>query len=44
MDPVAAKTVVNTLLRWQVIKLKTRGDIGMDPVLVSAVRELEDEE
>jgi 5S rRNA maturation endonuclease (ribonuclease M5) len=44
MDPQEAKNVVHTLLKMQVVKLKTRGDIGMEPVLVSAIREVEEDE
>jgi len=44
MEEAAAKTVVQQLLKWQVIKLKSRGDIGMDPMLIKAIRELEEEE
>lgn len=44
MDENQAKTVVQQLLKWQVIRLKSRGDIGMDPVLIKAIRELEEEE
>jgi len=44
MDPVAAKAATTTLLKWNVIKLKTRGDIGMGEVLLSAIRQIEDED
>jgi len=44
MDKAEAKAIVHTLLKWQVIKLKSRGDIAMDPVLISVLRELEDED
>lgn len=44
MEEAQAKVVVQQLLKWQVIKLKSRGDIGMDPMLIKAIRELEEEE
>jgi 5S rRNA maturation endonuclease (ribonuclease M5) len=44
MDRTAAKTVVHSLLKMQVIKLKTRGDISMEPVLISVIRGLEEED
>ena len=44
MEESQSKQVVQTLLKWQVIKLKSRGDIGMDPVLIKAIRELEEED
>lgn len=43
MDKAEAKTVVQTLLKWNVIKLKSRGDIGMDPMLQKAIREAEED-
>jgi 5S rRNA maturation endonuclease (ribonuclease M5) len=42
MDIAQAKAVVSTLLKWNVIKLKTRGDIGMGEVLINAIREIEE--
>jgi hypothetical protein len=44
MEPGDAKEVVNNLLKWQLITLKTRGDIGMSSHLVAVIRELEEEE
>lgn len=44
MEEGEAKQAVQTLLKWNVIKLKSRGDIQMDPVLISAVREVEEED
>lgn len=43
METAAAKQVVQTLLKWNVIRLKTRGDIHMDPILQSAIREVEED-
>lgn len=43
MEVTQAKQVVQTLLKWNVIKLKSRGDIQMDPVLLSAIRQVEEE-
>jgi 5S rRNA maturation endonuclease (ribonuclease M5) len=43
MDPAEAKGIVKTLLNWNVIKLKSRGDITMDAVLIRAIREADDE-
>lgn len=43
MDAGPAKTVVQTLLKWNVVRLKSRGDIHMDPVLQQAIREVEEE-
>lgn len=42
MEQAQAKQVVQTLLKWNVIKLKSRGDIQMDPVLLAAIREVEE--
>jgi hypothetical protein len=44
MEPANAKQAVQTLLKWNVIKLKSRGDIQMDPVLIKAIREVEEED
>lgn len=44
MDTDGAKQVVNQLLKWRLVHTKTRGDIGMSPVLLSVIRELDDEE
>jgi hypothetical protein len=43
MEPGEAKLVVQQLLKWQVVRLKSRGDIGIDPVLINAIREVEEE-
>ncbi|UVF61380.1 DNA primase [Microbacterium phage RikSengupta] len=43
METTQAKQVVQTLLKWNVIKLKSRGDIQMDPVLLASIREVEEE-
>ena len=43
MDVAEAKVTVQTLLKWNVIRLKTRGDIHMDPVLQQAIREVEED-
>ena len=43
MDPVEAKGIVQTLLKWNVISLKSRGDIRMDQVLQKAIREADEE-
>lgn len=39
-----AKEAVNQLLKWNAVQLKSRGDIGMTPILISVIRELEDDE
>jgi hypothetical protein len=44
MDVGPAKQVVQTLLKWNVIRLKSRGDIHMDPVLQQAIREVEEDD
>lgn len=44
MDLTQARAVVQTLLKWNLIKLLSRGDIRMEQVLVEAIRELEDDE
>jgi hypothetical protein len=44
LDRNTAKEVVNTLLRWQVVRLKSRGEIQMTPVLMDVVREMESEQ
>lgn len=44
MDLTTARSVVQTLLKWNLIKLMSRGDIRMEVVLTEAIRELEDEE
>lgn len=44
MSPEEAKAVVNKLLQWKLVGLKTRGDIGMSPTLIQVIREIEDEE
>lgn len=44
MTKEEAKVAVNTLLRWQLIYTKTRGDIGISPVLMAVLREMEDED
>lgn len=38
-----AKDAVNQLLKWNAVQLKSRGDIGMAPILIQVIRELEDE-
>ena len=42
MENSAAKVAVQTLLQWNLVRLKSRGDIQMEPLLLKAVRELED--
>lgn len=44
MDIADAKQVVHTLLKWQLVYTKTRGDIGMSPILQDVIRELEMDE
>lgn len=44
MDAGPAKSVVQQLLKWQVVRLKSRGDIQMDPQLIRAIREVEEED
>lgn len=44
MDRSSAKEVVNTLLRWQVVRLRPRGEIQMTQVLIEVVREMDEEE
>ena len=44
MEASEAKLVVKQLLKWNVIRLKTRGDIGMAPELIRAIREIEEED
>lgn len=44
MEANEAKLVVQQLLKWQVIRLKSRGDIGMDPMLINAIRQVEEED
>lgn len=44
MDASEAKAVTNTLLKWQLVYTKTRGDIGMSDILLSVIRELDDED
>jgi len=44
MDSGPAKLVVQQLLKWNVVRLKSRGDIQMDPQLIKAIREIEDED
>lgn len=43
MDRNSAKEVVNILLRWQVVRLKSRGDVQMTQVLIEVVRAMEEE-
>ena len=43
MDTDGAKQVVNQLLKWRLVYTKTRGDIGMSPILLGVIRELDDE-
>jgi hypothetical protein len=44
MEKTEAKEVVNTFLKWGVAHRKTRGDVGMDAVLIDVIRELDDEQ
>jgi hypothetical protein len=44
MDRTTAKTAVNQLVKWGLVKMKSRGDMVMDRVLLNIIRELEDEE
>lgn len=44
LEPPAAKAVVNQLLKWQLIFTKSRGDLGMSPVLLEVIRELDDDD
>lgn len=44
MEKSAAKEVVNTFLKWGVAHRKSRGDVGMDSVLIEVIRELDDAE
>lgn len=44
MDPGPAKSVVQQLLKWSVVRLKSRGDIQMDPQLIRAIRMVEEED
>lgn len=43
METSQAKLVVQQLLKWNVVRLKTRGDVQMDPVLIRAIREIEED-
>jgi len=43
MDKGAAQVAANTLIKWNLAKIKTRGDLQMTPMLLKAVRELEEE-
>lgn len=44
MDRNSAKEVVNTLLRWQVVRLRSRGEVQMTQVLIEVIREMDEEE
>jgi 5S rRNA maturation endonuclease (ribonuclease M5) len=44
MEDGPAKLVVQQLLKWNLVRLKTRGDIQMDPMLLRAIREIEEED
>ena len=43
MEGPQAQQAVQALLKWNLIRLKSRGDIQMTPMLLKAVRELEEE-
>lgn len=43
MDKGPAQQAVAALLKWNLVRLKSRGDIQMTPMLLKAVRELEAE-
>lgn len=42
MSGEAAKEAVNQLLKWNLVRLKSRGDIQMQPLLIKAIREIEE--
>jgi len=44
MDPTAAKAVTKQLTSWGVVKLKSRGELSMEPVLLEVLREIDDSE
>ncbi len=44
MSDEEALSAVQKLLSWSMVQIKSRGDISMDPQLVSILREIEDEE
>lgn len=44
LEESVAQKIVKRLLSWRMVHLKSRGDIAMDPVLISILRELEDED
>lgn len=44
LDTDAARAVVNTLLKWQVVRLKSRGEIQMTSVLIEVVKEMEEKD
>jgi len=43
MENSQAQQAVQALLKWNLVRLKSRGDIMMTPMLLKAVRELEEE-
>jgi 5S rRNA maturation endonuclease (ribonuclease M5) len=44
MEPTAAKAVTKQLTSWGVVKLKNRGELSMEPVLLEVLREIEDDD
>ncbi len=44
MSDEEALSVVQKLLGWRMVTMKSRGDIAMDPELISILRQLEDED
>lgn len=43
LEAQESKAVANQLLKWNVAKLKSRGDMSMEPVLIEVLRDLEDD-